>query len=203
MIRVCPNPIPWVSIHKTLSLFAHSHPDLTEPPTPLILAGWVGTNDSEKINRWAETLQWAKNAGCDDLIETLSDDDYYFTDEVSTYQIGPYGGPMYRDWDHESKDRPAEDAINAALQKLIEKWPNIAVGFAAHTRPIAFTGAKARRLVVSVTSDSLPPWGDWDRLSPVHEARRSFTTFRQTINEILKPLEVDHVDFIKQGPKDP
>ncbi len=200
MTRVCPNPLPWNSVYQRLSEVAQSRPNLPKPPIPLILNGWVYSNDAEKMNRWKDTVQWAKNAQCDEIISAVPEDDFYYTEELTTSQVGPLGGPLYRSWDFKSKSRPDQEALAQALERLINEWPSIAVGFSSHTKPLGFTGAKARRLVVAFNSDELPPWGAWDSLSAIEAKRRTFTSFRQAVNAAVKPLEIDHIDFTKETP---
>jgi hypothetical protein len=195
MIRVCPNPDPWYNVFKKLSKFADEHENLSKPPIPLILNGWVYSNDWDKKERWEQTVAWARNAGCSELTDSLSDEDFYFTSKVTTYAIGPLGGPMYREWDYETKDRPSKEALEQGLLRLQSEWSTIARELADATQPIGFTGAKARRLVIGVLKDVKPPWGDWDRLSGTEEKRRTFTVLRQTVNKVLEPLGVDHIDF--------
>lgn len=197
MIRVCPNPLPWNSVYQRLIEATQSRSDLPEPPIPLILAGWVFSNDADKMRRWEETVLWAKNAHCDEIIRSVSEDDFYYVEELSTYDIGPMGGPMYRSWDGSSKSRPDGEAISLALKRLADEWPSIAGEFASQTKPLGFSGLKARRLIVGVSSDKAPPWGSWDSLSVIESKRRTFTTFRLAVNNAIKPLEVDHIDFIK------
>jgi hypothetical protein len=197
MIRVCPNPLPWNDVYQRLIHVSQSRPDLAKPPVPLILNGWVYSNDAEKMRRWKDTVIWARDANCDEIIHSLSEDDFYCTEELSTYEVGPLGGPMYRSWDFSSKTKPEHEALTQSLQRLAEEWSSIASGFASHTKPLGFTGAKARRLVVGVSSDDAPPWRSWDSLSSVSSKRRTFTAFRQAVNNAIKPLEVDHIDFIK------
>ncbi len=200
MIRVCPNPIPWNKVFRRLSIIADARPNLPKPPTPLILNGWVFSNDTEKMNRWNETIEWAKKADCDDIVLLLKDDDYYYTESLTTYAIGPMGGPMYRDWDFESKEKPDENALKITFYKLLEEWVLIAGDIASMTRPIGFSGIKSRRLVVAVLADIDPPWGNWDRLSLHPEQRRTFTRFRAAVNTAIAPHEVDHIDFTKEIP---
>jgi len=200
MNRVCPNPIPWNDVYKRLSRVAEDQPSLPKPPIPLILNGWVYSNDAEKIARWNDTVEWARKAGCEDITNALTDEDFYSTDEVSTYRVGPLGGPMYRDWDFEAKERPEGEALEEALRRPRSKWTDIATGFSDATQPVAFTGTKARRLVVTVIKDAQPPWGAWDRLSGVEQERRTFTAFRRAVNEVIGPLEVDHIDFTIETP---
>ena len=81
MKRVCPNPIPWNEAFKRLNRFAAINNCLpAEPPIPLILMGWVGSNNVEKRDRWNETVQWAINNGCIDLIDSIQDKDFYFVE---------------------------------------------------------------------------------------------------------------------------
>ena len=170
---------------------------------PLILAGWVWSNDVEKMHRWEMTVQWAKEAGCEEIIMAVADEDFRFVHVPTDYVVGPSGGPMYRPWDFERKDRPEEAALTAALAKLSTEWPAIAVGFAADTRPLCFSGEKARKLVVTVLTDALPPWGKWYERSYVDAERRTFTTFRRAVNRAIYPHEVDHIEFIRRAPKMP
>ena len=162
---------------------------------PLILAGWGYSNDIEKIRRWEETVAWASYNGCADLVE-VSSEDFYYVDEPTSYAVGPMGGPMYRPWDYEEKERPLPDQIAEHLQTLISHWEDI-VGpdLARVSSPVAFTGAKARRLLVQVDGAVRPPWGSWQALSQVEADRRTFTEFRASINAAIAPHEVDHIDF--------
>ena len=205
MKSICPNPMPWHEVYKRLTCFAATYNCVpSEPPKPLILNGWVYSNDIEKRNRWNKTVQWAKNNGCIELVDSIQDKDFYFVEEPSTYQIGPRGGPMYRPWDFETKKRPSPEALEEYMQTLLTRWPEI-VGkeLSVMTRPIAFTGNKARRLLAKADAASKPPWGGWAFLSKVESERRTFTKFRTSINRIISPHEVDHIDFITDNPLEP
>lgn len=69
---ICPKPIRWNDIFsdlcaayqkQTCKKLPSNVVDIREtggPPTPLILNGWVFTGDSEKNQRWIETVDWAK-----------------------------------------------------------------------------------------------------------------------------------------------
>ena len=63
------------------------------------------------------------------------------------------------------------------------------------TRPLAFTGEKARRLLVFADAAFTPPWGGWSYLSKQETERRTFAHFRAAINKAIAPHEVDHIDF--------
>lgn len=69
---ICPYPMRWNQIYKDLGEAYESSTGkklpLTSldvwwvggPPTPLILGGWVFSNDDDKRERWKETLLWAE-----------------------------------------------------------------------------------------------------------------------------------------------
>ena len=170
---------------------------------PLILAGWAYSNDVQKTRRWEMTVQWSREAGCEEIVASVPDEDFRFVQAPSDHTVGPLGGPMYRDWDFESKDRPEESALDAALAKLSAEWPEIAVGFAADTRPLCFCGNKARKLMVTFFTDALPPWGKWHKRSNVEAERRTFTNFRRAVNKAIYPHEVDHIEFVPLPPHAP
>jgi hypothetical protein len=201
--RICPNPIPWHKAFELLTNYAQSHHCRPpSPPTPLILAAWVGSNDIQKKRRWEETVDWAKENGCYDLVSYIPDNDFYFVEEPSRYDVGPMGGPMYNDWSFSPKIRPPSEEIVHLMNILLSRWSKI-VGreLASITRPLAFTGSKARRLLVYADTSVAPPWGGWTYLSEKKEQRRYFSTFRAAINKAIAPHEVDHVDFTTKNDK--
>jgi len=166
-------------------------------PKPLILNGWVYSNDIEKKNRWEKTVKWAESNGCQDLVVCIPDSDFYFVDEPTSYLVGPMGGPMYLPWNFEPKSRPSSDVLDKCMERLVKQWPKIAGKELSNlTQPIAFTGNKARRLLVQTDTTSQPPWGGWTYLSRVESERRTFTKFRALVNQAISPHEVDHIDFI-------
>lgn len=69
---ICPFPNRWNEIYEDLkkehetsimniiSGGAVKNCSVDGPPTPLILNGWVFSNDNDKQKRWQETLQWAE-----------------------------------------------------------------------------------------------------------------------------------------------
>jgi hypothetical protein len=190
----------WNEIFKRLLEYADTRACTPgRPPTPLILGGWWATNDIEKMVRWRETVDWAVANNCTAIVETVLDQDFYQVDKPSDYQIGPLGGPCYRPWDFDAKARPSLNEVAKHLNDLSARWADI-VGssLAAVTRPLAFTGKKARRLLVQAEGKAVPPWGGWTFLSPDEEKRRSFTRLRSAINNAISPHEVDHIDFIAE-----
>jgi Dna[CI] antecedent, DciA len=103
---------------------------------------------------------------------------------------------MYRSWDFDAKTRPSQDDLNRHLESLASRWVEIVgeeIGRA--TRPLRFTGIKARRLLVYADANVRPPWGDWGRRSKLESERRTFTNFREALNRFIEPHEIDHVDF--------
>lgn len=192
--------MPWNEVYQRLIHFSKTNSSVNSlPPKPLILAGWISSNDMEKKNRWEETTQWAQENGCAELTDSISENAFYFVDEPTTYTVGPMGGPMYQSWDYEEKERPSPGALQRGLKILKEKWPDlIGEQLSGISNPLAFTGRKARRLLVLVKANCevQPPWGGWAHLSNTEPERRTFTQFRINVNEAIAPLEVDHIDFI-------
>jgi len=197
MIRVCPNPKPWHKAYQRLCEYAERRGCASPaPPTPLVLGGWVGSNDVDKNCRWEETERWAANNGCSSILAGIPDTDFYQAEKPSSYAIGPLGGPMYLDWNCEPKERPSDEALAQYLETLKTRWPEI-VGssFSGEIQPIRFTGRKARRLLVRANPKAAPPWGGWTHLSRKERKRRTFTRFREAINQAIHPHKVDHVGF--------
>lgn len=197
MKRICPNPMSWSEVFERLTKYAKSYPCTPSvPPKPLILAGWAFSNDIEKMQRWEETIEWASKNGCADLISDISDKDFYFVETPTSYIVSPLGGPMHRSWDFEIKKHPSSDLIALAMHTLLSRWSEIVgIELAGNTRPLAFTGDKARRLLVLANATATPPWGTWWQLSTKESKRRTFTLLRAEINKAISPHEVDHIDF--------
>jgi len=195
--RRYPNPSRWNDVFKQLVEYAEVHPcSPSRPPAPLILAGWTHSNDTEKMRRWKETVDWASANGCVDIVEGISDEDLYEVENSTGYSIGPMGGPCYRPWDFEAKVRPPEDELAKHLEHLSADWAKIAgSSLSTVTRPAAFTGKKARRLLVEVEDTATPPWGGWSYRSQDEARRRTFTRFRSAVNKAIAPHEVDHIEF--------
>jgi hypothetical protein len=150
MKRVCPNPIPWDQAFERLKNHTKCRSCIPpSPPIPLILGGWVATNDLQKMQRWEATIAWANANGCPEIVNGISDSDFYFVENISTYEIGPLGGPMYLPWNFEAKPRPTSENLNRHLETLVSGWSEI-VGekLGRATRPLKFVGKKARRLLV-------------------------------------------------------
>jgi hypothetical protein len=197
--RICPNPSRWSDVFEQLLEYAEAHACPTQPPKPLILAGWAYTNDTHKMRRWRETVDWASANGCEDIVKGLSDNDFYEIEEPTNYSFGPMGGPCYRPWDFIAKVRPTKEELTKCFEYMSAHWADIAGSrLASVTRPLTFTGKKARRLLVQAEEKAVPPWGRWTYLSTDEQERRTFTRFRAAVNEKIAPHEVDHIEFVTE-----
>lgn len=197
-IFVCPLPYVWHQIYQSLhNAWESTGQTFFPPPRPLVLSGWNFSNDIEKKQRWDLTVAWAKESGFDQLIPELTPEESYSVYEPTSYTIGPMGGPIFLRWNFNSRVRPSPDMVNQVFQRLKDTWIDV-VGcdLAIVTKPLRFTGRKRRRLLIWSDPNSSPPWGSWRERSRMEEERHTFTYFRQRINEAIKPLEVDHIDFI-------
>jgi hypothetical protein len=197
VIRVCPNPDEWYRVYRELNQFSlvnECYP--RTPPSPLILQGWVYSNDITKYKQWLRTKLWAFRNKCFELV-VLEDHAFYKVFEMSTHAIGPLYDPMYLPWDYQSKICPSASLISELIERLRLNWESAAGSFLARvTKPLEFTGAKKRNLACGYSQGPSPPWGEWDRLSSETEKRRAFTRLRTTVNELISPHTVDHITFV-------
>ena len=69
------------------------------------------SNDTEKKQRWRETVDWACTNGCAKIIEQISEQDFYEVGKPTNYAVGPMGGPLYRPWDSEPKILPSNEEL--------------------------------------------------------------------------------------------
>ncbi|MFN7037546.1 MAG: hypothetical protein ACK4SN_14400, partial [Bellilinea sp.] len=98
---ICPLPYVWAEIYDRLySAWQERGSKGDPPPIPLILSGWVFSNDLAKKIRWEMTLQWAREQGLEHLIPEIDRHQAYKVATITTYTIGPMGGPMYLNWDY-------------------------------------------------------------------------------------------------------
>jgi hypothetical protein len=90
MHRICPNPPVWDAVFKKLCSFAERNNCMPpQPPVPLILAGWAYTSDADKMERWNQTVAWAEENACSDLVQGIGDGDFYTVGDVSSGAVGP------------------------------------------------------------------------------------------------------------------
>ena len=72
----------WHDVYQRLTRYAETNECVpTLPPKPLILAGWVYSNDIEKKDRWEETVRWAIDNGCVELVNIIPDSVFYSVEE--------------------------------------------------------------------------------------------------------------------------
>jgi Dna[CI] antecedent, DciA len=189
MIRVCPRQERWYPVWGQLREYASSAG--LEPPSPPYNLDYFP--DWAKREKWWRTVEWAKANGCEALV-SLPDEDFIFVEKLGPAQ-GPDYGPPYRSDAFETRSRPATDELEAHFDQLRANWPDI-VGqpIGSWTRPLKFTGAKARRLLVRANRERRPPWGGWFYISDGKGS--AFTEFRRAVNEAIAPHEVDHIDFV-------
>ena len=194
MIFVSPQPVVWHHIYQNLK--SHWETQIgsgTPPPMVLILSGWTMSNDYEKKDRWARTIDWAEQNNCSNLIPELKDDEKYYVDELSNYT------PFYHEYKHHPKAiKPTKEETNNALNLLVENWKSILnADFGLHTTPISFSGTKAKELIVSYKQSYLPPWGSW--VNHLANGKPSkFSELRSNVNKIIAPLAVDHITYKKK-----
>lgn len=191
---ICPNPARWDDAFQQLVRYAETRACRpSRPPPPLILAGWSHTSDNEKMQRWNETVDWASANGCRDIVEGIAHQDFYRVEKLTSAPVGP----CYRPWDFEAKVRPPDEELAIHLEHLSVHWAEIAGSHLSPiTRPLGFTGKKARRLLVHAEDAATPPWGGWSFRSPEEAERRTFTRFRAAVNQAIRPHEVDHIAFV-------
>jgi len=165
---------------------------IPKPPVPLILSGWIFSNDVDKKLRWEEMKSWAEQYGVSGLMPELKPDDWYSVVKLDDSNPNPY-----RNWNYKERTKPSEKEVLNLFEKIERTW-EVIVGkkFAEITWPVRFTGKKFRRLLIVVDKNAVPPWGSWQSLSKIESERRSFTDFRKRINAAIHPHEVDHIDFI-------
>ena len=84
-VFVCPNPDTWNQVYKDLlKVWESAGRKMAKPPIPLILGGWWASSDLQKHTRWNDTVKWAQNNGCAELIPELNSDEKYEVDEMTT-----------------------------------------------------------------------------------------------------------------------
>lgn len=76
--RVCPLPPKWAEMYE---IFPKSKRFTERLPSPLILAGWVGSTDAEKQSRLQEHIEWADENGylqkIAEFLSGLKEDDWH------------------------------------------------------------------------------------------------------------------------------
>jgi hypothetical protein len=189
MIFISPQPNKWYEIFQALKEFWEKQKSAAmPPPMAMVLSGWTMSNDSDKKQRWAETLKWAEAHNSSHLIPELEEKDKYYVEELSSFR--PYEFHTF-----DKKYKPTKEEINTALQSLERNWETLfEADFGKNTKPVSFSGNKSRSLLVKYKPSYLPPWGSWT--NHLANGRPSkFTDLRSKVNEIIKPVMVDHIIF--------
>lgn len=172
------------------------------PPTPLILAGWSYSNDVQKAERWRGAVAGALSNDCGHLVTDIPASEFHMVEIPTEYAVGPFGGPMFRAWAFGKKRPPESEQLRRYLNDLRLRWLEISGDeIGSTTRPLAFTGRTARRLLVRFDEAAKAPWDEWGRLSPIKTERYVFTLLRRAVNAAIAPHEVDHIDFTTQAAK--
>ena len=194
---VCPKPIVWDRIYQRLRHYWQQGGEAgPEPPVPLILGGWNFSSDYEKNQRWLSLIEWAREAGCPELIPKLTEEEGHWVPEYCAND----GVPNWYLQSNEPKKALESEGYRAAMEAIKARWVYVAGPELADIAiPFLFAGAKGRNLVVVVEPGHTPPWGTWTTLSAVESERRTFTLFRKRVNEVIAPHEVDHVTFRERG----
>lgn len=82
---VCPKPQPWLAVYDSLeAAWEAAGSNGVPPPIPLILNGWMFSNDFDKNARWLDTIRWAAEHNLSHLIPELKADDKYEVREFSS-----------------------------------------------------------------------------------------------------------------------
>ena len=76
--QIFPKP-GWVE-HNPCEIWETQIGSGTPPPMVLILSGWTMSNDYEKKDRWARTIDWAEQNNCSNLIPEVKDGEKYYED---------------------------------------------------------------------------------------------------------------------------
>lgn len=194
--RSSPSPGAWGRFYQFLS--SKRRPDSSPPPVPLILAA-SAESPASKHARLTSQLRWAEENHCSDealrFLRDIPDEEWEVSSALEWYTDGYDYHPS---WNYSARPTPDATALATALNVLRPRWLEIAGPDVGHiTEPVGFTGAKSRRLLVRAVVGTKPPWGSWTGFSP-DASRSSFTRLRASINGAIKPLEVDHVDFIEE-----
>lgn len=189
---ISPQPNKWHKIHQKLLSFWENElkKGSTPPPNALVLSGWTMTNDFDKQRHWEKTVQWAESNNCMELIQ-LTEDEKYYVNELSNWR--PF---EYSNLDEVVKEKPTPDALQNHFKSIQENWATILDNeFSSNTVPFGFSGKKLRRLVVKYREGYTPPWGSWSN-HLANGTPSKFTELRKTVNELIGPHMIDHIDFV-------
>jgi hypothetical protein len=134
---VCPMPPAWHERWQRLKeAWERDGSAGRPPPIPLILGGWAFSSDVDKLDRWMSLLAWAEERGLLGHVRGLTLEEQYRAPQISAYV------PFRHHWSAAPKTAPSPEVARAMLQRLQERWQEIAGPMLAPiTSPITFTGA--------------------------------------------------------------
>jgi len=190
MIFVSPQPNTWYKIWVNLkAIWVKNKMTCLPPPTALVLSSWTMSNDYDKLEQWQQTIKWVDTNKLTHLLSDLNDDEKYCVEELS------YWRPFQNHNFHPEKYKPTIEEIQTTIQTIKNNWVNYVDNeFANNTKPLKLTGKKSRRLIVKVDKNYQPHWGTWTKINS--DKKEIFSNSRKHINSNIKPLEIDHIDFI-------
>ncbi|MCC6165021.1 MAG: hypothetical protein IT182_16870 [Acidobacteria bacterium] len=192
MIAICPVPRAWHRVFQRLVDFAQQRGE-TGPPAPLILSGWTYSSDADKHARWQQTVRWAEERDCLELLQDITPDDMYRAPGLSSYRLGDERAF----WNTTERPLQPPEQLASSLAALLSNWDEIAPGgLSLVTRPLGWSGRKSRRLVVWADASAAAPWGTWASLDDDRSKRRSFTRLRASVNVAIQPHAVDDIVFV-------
>jgi len=197
-----PLPSDWSRIYHHLSeaRLVINDVNIPMPPVPLILAGAAFSSANDILKRWEDLIAWANEYGFSDtLINNLPEPPNHNVAEsiAGVSKNGKGWWPEIGEQFHDPKPKPNRKMVLDTLVKIKTNWKDI-VGseLAQMTKPKKFTGQKFRRLVVYADSGINPSWGNWYSSNRNPEV---FRKFRKTINTVISPMKVDHIEFITES----
>lgn len=124
---ICPQPLVWDSIHRTLrEAWEAGGKKGNPPPVPLILNGWVFTSDLDKQRRWQETLAWANEHSLAHLIPELAEGERYEVARMTRSYRLTFCPASYRFlWDDDDGYQPVSvlcPECGAVLQPSVDQY---------------------------------------------------------------------------------
>ena len=171
-MKISPNPSFWHEVSKRLIAYALQQPCVPDQPSvPLILGGWAFSNDVQKMAHWNRTVDWDKVSGCSMIVE-VAEENFYCRETITSYEVGPAGGPMLRDWDSQTRTRPPAEKFSEHHKRLKSGWVQI-VGdqVGGVTSSLRFQGAKATTLLVQADITVQPPLSTGNSEEPYYPCR--------------------------------
>ncbi len=200
--RIVPCPPKWNEIYEMLPNRKRVGAGW-DPPIPLILGGWWYSTEHEKQQRFFQHLRYAEKNGIikevSGFIRSLTEDEWCHSGNAGCNidLLNNYSYEVFA-----PKEKPGKEILEKALNYVTENWTKIAGSLISQaTKPLNFSGKKARRLNIQVINDEVrPPWGSWWSLKNSNNPK-SFTLFRESVNKSITSHSIDHIFFLMKGKK--